>query len=84
MHMELVAARLDGESSAQKVGRFFEPVEIFDRKREIVESVGIAGIELQRLPVNRLRLLGPLQFAQAGAEIVPAIGEARLQSSERR
>jgi hypothetical protein len=43
------------------------------------ERVRIVGAKLQRLSVDRFGLLRPFQFAQAGAEIVPRIGESRLQ-----
>ena len=72
-------ARFDGERAAQQIGGFVEPFEILERERQIVERVGIVGIEFERLAIDGLRLLGALQFAQAGAEIVPGVGEARLQ-----
>ena len=43
MHMELVAARLDGERAAQQIGGLVEPFEVLERERQIVERVGIVG-----------------------------------------
>ena len=76
MHMKLVAARLDDERAAHHLCGFVQPVEILQRKRQVVERVGIVGAKLERLAIDGLGLLGPLQLAQAGAEIVPGIGKA--------
>ncbi len=80
MHMDLVAARLDRERATQKLGRFVEPLEILERqRRDCRASSGSLRLERQRLAIDGLGLVGALQFAQAGAEIVPGVGEVRLQ-----
>ena len=71
--------RFDDQRAAQQLRRFVEPFEILERKREIVERVGIVGSQFQRLAVDGLGLLGALELAQAGAEIVPGVDEVRLQ-----
>ena len=75
--VELVDPRLDHERAAQQVGGLVEPVEVLDRQREVVERLGIVGLALERLAVGRFGFLRTLQFAQAGAEIVPGIDERR-------
>ena len=78
MHEQLFVARLDGERAAHEIGGFVEPLEVFERQRQIVERVGIVRRELERLAIDGLRFLGSLELAQTGAEIVPGVGEARL------
>ena len=65
MHMELVALRLDGQRAAQQVRRLVEPFAVLEREREIVERVGIVGIELERLAIDALGLLAAAS-ARAG------------------
>ena len=63
MCVKLVAALFDGKRAPHQIGGFVEAVEVFDRKREIVQRVRIVWIEFERFAVNRFRFLGPLQFA---------------------
>ena len=60
MQMKFVAPRFDDQRPSKQVGSFLEPVEVFDRERQIVERVGIIGAEFKCLAIDRFRFVEAL------------------------
>ena len=60
VHVELVDPLLDHQRAAHQLGGLVEPFEVLERKREVVERVGIVGIKRQRLAVDGFGFLGAL------------------------